>query len=80
MDNTKYIGMDVLKETISIAVLNSAGKLAMESIIETKASTIVQFVQVTMTLIKLTTPERQPFQNQVVASNVPACTCLRKEL
>jgi hypothetical protein len=45
MDNTKYIGMDVHKETISIAVLNSAGKLVMESIIETKALTIIQFVQ-----------------------------------
>ena len=45
MDDTKYIGMDVHKETISIAVSNSAGKLVMESIIETKALTIVQFVQ-----------------------------------
>jgi hypothetical protein len=45
MDNRKYIGMDVHKETISIAVLNSSGKLVMESIIETKASTIVQFFQ-----------------------------------
>ncbi len=45
MDSTKYIGMDVHKETISIGVLNSSGKLVMESIIETKAITIVQFVQ-----------------------------------
>jgi transposase len=45
MDNAKYIGMDVHKETISIAVLNSAGKLVMESIIETKAITIVECVQ-----------------------------------
>src|ERR1035437_3855460 len=29
MDNTKYIGMDVHTETISIAVLNSAGKLVL---------------------------------------------------
>ncbi|HEV2728448.1 MAG TPA: transposase [Terriglobales bacterium] len=43
MTNAKYIGMDVHKETISIAVMNSAGKLLMESIIETKASTISQF-------------------------------------
>ena len=41
----KYIGMDVHKETISIAVMNSDGKLVMESIIETKASTILQFIQ-----------------------------------
>ncbi len=36
MDITKYIGMDVHTETISIAVLNSAGKLVMESVIETQ--------------------------------------------
>jgi transposase len=45
MDNAKYIGMDVHKETISIAVLNSTGKLVMETVIESKAITIVQFVE-----------------------------------
>ena len=45
MLSTKYIGMDVHKETASIAVLNSSGKLVMESILETKANTIIQFVQ-----------------------------------
>jgi len=45
MDNVKYIGMDVHKETISIAVRNSSGKLLMECVIETKASTILQFFQ-----------------------------------
>src|SRR6266702_478908 len=43
--NIKYIGMDVHKETISIAVMNGEGKLVMESIIETKAITILQFIQ-----------------------------------
>ncbi len=32
------------QETISIAVMNGNGKLAMESIIETKASTVLQFI------------------------------------
>src|ERR1700689_5130869 len=45
MDNTKYIGMAVHKETISIAVLDSSGKLVMESVIETKGSTVVQFMR-----------------------------------
>jgi hypothetical protein len=31
MDSAKYIDMDVHKETISIAVRNSSGKLVMES-------------------------------------------------
>jgi hypothetical protein len=37
--------LDVHKEAIAIAVLNGVGKLVMESIIETKASTILQFIQ-----------------------------------
>jgi transposase len=45
MDSVKYIGMDVHKEAISIAVLNSSGKLVMECIIETKAATILQFFE-----------------------------------
>ena len=42
MDDTKYIGMDVHKESVSIAVMNSAGKVVMESVIGTKASMILQ--------------------------------------
>src|ERR1039457_3348470 len=41
----KYIGMDVHKEAIAIAVMNGERKLVMESIIETKASIILQFIQ-----------------------------------
>src|SRR6202171_6148333 len=36
----KYIGMDVHKEAIVIAVLNGTGKLIMETIVETKATTL----------------------------------------
>jgi transposase len=43
MTSTQYIGMDVHKESISIAVRNAAGKIVMECVIETKASTILQF-------------------------------------
>src|SRR6266481_6327723 len=44
MTSTKYIGMDVHTESISIAVRNSLGKIVMECVIETKASTILQFI------------------------------------
>ena len=40
----KYIGMDVHKESISIAVMNAAGKMVMECVLETKASMILQFI------------------------------------
>ena len=36
--------MDVHQATISVAVLDSAGKLILESILETKAATILQFI------------------------------------
>jgi transposase len=45
MTSTKYIGMDVHKESISIAVRNAAGKIIMECVIETKASMILQFIE-----------------------------------
>jgi len=41
----KYIGMDVHNEAVVIAVLSGGGKLVMESIVETKASSILQFIQ-----------------------------------
>ena len=44
MNDAKYIGLDVHQATISAAVLDSTGKLVMESILETKAATILQFV------------------------------------
>ena len=42
--DVKYIGMDVHKEATVIAVLNESGKLVMESVIETKASSLLQFL------------------------------------
>ncbi len=44
MNDAKYIGLDVHQATISVAVLDGTGHLLMESIVETKAATILQFV------------------------------------
>ena len=44
MNDAKYIGLDVHQATISAAVLDSTGKLVMECVLETKASTILQFI------------------------------------
>jgi transposase len=43
VNSEKYIGLDVHQATISVAVLDSTGKLVMESILETKAATILEF-------------------------------------
>jgi transposase len=45
MSQEKYIGMDVHQATISVAVMDGRGKLIMECILETKASTILEFIQ-----------------------------------
>jgi len=38
------LAWDVHQATISVAIMDSAGKLILESILETKAATILQFV------------------------------------
>ena len=45
MRQEKYIGMDVHQATISVAVMDVEGKLLMECVLETKASTIVEFIE-----------------------------------
>jgi hypothetical protein len=45
VNSEKYIGLDVHQATISVAVMDSMGKLIMESILETKAATILEFVR-----------------------------------
>jgi len=45
MSQEKYIGMDVHQATISAAVMDVEGKLLMECVLETKASTIVGFIE-----------------------------------
>jgi transposase len=43
MSNEKYIGLDVHQATISVAVMDCQGKVVMESILATKASTLLEF-------------------------------------
>ena len=44
MDTLRYVGMDVHKECIVTVVVNVHGKVLMESVIETKAQTVLDFV------------------------------------
>src|SRR5437868_14515690 len=43
MSSEKYIGIDFHQAKISVSVLDSRSKLVMESIVETKAATILDF-------------------------------------
>src|SRR5216684_4433801 len=44
VNSEKYIGLDVHQATISVAVMDSRGKVVMESILETKAATLLEFL------------------------------------
>ena len=44
MNSGKYIGLDVHQATICVAVMDAKGKVVMESILETKATTILEFL------------------------------------
>jgi transposase len=44
MDGSKYIGMDVHQASIVAVVLDASGKVVMESIFETRAETVLQFI------------------------------------
>jgi len=44
MNDAEYIGLDFHQATMSASVLDSTGKLLMESVLETKAATILQSV------------------------------------
>ena len=57
MSQEKYIGMDVHQATISVAVMDAQGKVLMECVLETKASTIVEFVQGLQGTLSLTFEE-----------------------
>src|SRR5215212_10725933 len=43
--NQYYVGLDVHKASICIAVLNADGKLVMESVVETSAATVLDFLK-----------------------------------
>jgi len=43
--SNKYIGMDVHQASTVIVVLNEAGKTIMETILETKTGTLLDFIQ-----------------------------------
>ncbi|HTV04243.1 MAG TPA: transposase [Acidobacteriaceae bacterium] len=44
MDNVRYIGLDVHRDTISAAVLNGKGRLIHQSVLMTRAAAILDFI------------------------------------
>src|SRR6202023_2546087 len=88
VNNEKYIGLDVHQATISIAVMDSTGKVVMESILETKAATILEFVAGLRGTLSVTFEEgtwaawlydlRKPHVDELVVCN-PRKTALLKD-
>ena len=44
MNNIRYIGLDVHRDTISAAVLNGSGRLIQQSVLMTRAAAILDFI------------------------------------
>ena len=44
MNSIKYVGLDIHRDTISVAVLNAEGKLVQQSVLATHASAILDFL------------------------------------
>jgi hypothetical protein len=80
MNSEKYIGLDVHQATISVAVLDSTGKLVMESILETKAATILQFFAGLRGTLSVTFEEGPAPPGYTICSNPtsPNCWCVTR--
>jgi len=44
MNSVRYVGLDVHRDTISVAVLNEGGRLIQQSVLATRAAAILDFV------------------------------------
>ena len=44
MNSVRYIGLDVHRDTISVAVLNESGRLIQQSVLTTRAAAILDFI------------------------------------
>lgn len=45
MNSVRYIGMDVHRDTVSVAVLDESGRLMMQSVLPTRAAAILDFIR-----------------------------------
>jgi transposase len=45
MDSVRYVGLDVHRDTISVAVLDENGRLMMQSVLATRAAAVLDFLQ-----------------------------------
>ena len=44
MNSVRYIGLDVHRDTISVAVLDQGGRVIMESVLATRAAAALDFI------------------------------------
>src|SRR5208337_4844064 len=45
MDSVRYVGLDVHRDTVSVAVLDGSGRLIMQSVLATRAPAILEFIR-----------------------------------
>jgi hypothetical protein len=57
MNSVRYVGLDVHRDTISVAVLDESGRLIMQSVLATKASAILDFIHGIRSIVHATFEE-----------------------
>ena len=57
MNSVRYVGLDVHRDTISVAVLDESGRLIMQSVLATKASAILDFIHGMRSIVHATFEE-----------------------
>jgi len=77
MNQEKYIGMDVHQATISVAVMDSSGKLIMECVLETKAATILEFIDGLRGTLSVTFEEGTSAGGKLIFSSFCGVRCRR---
>jgi hypothetical protein len=80
MNCEKYIGLDVHQATISAAVMDSMCKSIMESILETKASTILEFLVGLRGTLSVTFEEGTWGRPPLSSSSIPTTSLRRSYL
>jgi len=73
MSDIKFIGLDVHKTSVAVAVLDDNGKLAMRSVLLTQASAILAFIRGLRGTLRVTFEEGDARSLALRSVEAPCC-------
>jgi hypothetical protein len=79
MERAAHTRRSFRKATVSVAVLDSTGKLVMESILETKAATILEFFAGLRGTLSVTFEEGTSWLYDLLKPHMPSWWCVIRE-